>query len=469
VYPSGVRAAFPRHELLDRMRVEGYLGMPLQASTGEVLGVLVVMDDAPLEQVARAQSLLKIFAARAGAELEREQAAAALHEREMQLRQAQKMDAIGQLAGGIAHDFNNLLQAMLGYLDLALPELQPGSEAQEAVGQATVAARRATDLTRQLLAYSGKGRFVVRPLDLSAIVRENANLLRAAVPHTCAIELGLPDGLPAIEADAGQVQQVVMNLITNAADAIGPRPGTITVTTGKREGGPGALVGSRIAGVEPADEYVAVEVADSGGGMEAATIERMFDPFFSTKGVGRGLGMSALLGIVRGHRGAIFVDSAPGRGTTVRVLFPVGRAGASPSPSELPGAAPAGGWPEPAPGTVLVVDDEDLVRRACVSMVRALKRPALGAAGGAEAVELLRARRGEIRFAVVDLSMPEMDGLATLDALLAVDPTLKVILSSGFDERALLCRAGASRVAGFIQKPYSLATLRAVLAKASAE
>jgi signal transduction histidine kinase/CheY-like chemotaxis protein len=390
-------------------------------------------------------------------------------ELERRLLHAQKLESLGVLAGGIAHDFNNLLQAMIGYLDLALPELPPGSEALEAVAQAVAAARRAAGLTRQLLAYSGKGHFLVSPLDLSAMVRENANLLRASVPHTCAIELRLADGLPAIEADAGQVQQVVMNLITNAAEAIGPRPGTITVTTARREGGRGALEGSRIAGVEPADEYVAVEVADTGCGMEATTIERMFDPFFSTKGVGRGLGMSALLGIVRGHRGALFIDSAPGLGTTVRVLFRAQRAGASPSASEVPRAAPAGGRPEPAPGTVLVVDDEDLVRRACVSMLRSLKRPALGAAGGSEAVELLRARRGEIRVAVVDLSMPGMDGMATLDALLAVDPTLKVILSSGFDEGALLGREGASRVAGFIQKPYSLSELRAVLAKASVE
>ena len=389
-------------------------------------------------------------------------------ELERRLLHAQKLESLGILAGGIAHDFNNLLQAMLGNLDLALPALPPGSEAAEAVGQAAVAAKRASDLTRQLLAFSGKGHFVVRPLDLSAMVGENAHLLRAAVPHTCAIELGLEDGLPPIEADAGQMQQVVMNLITNAADAIGPRPGTITVRTGRRRGGPGALEGSRITGVEPAGEYVAFEVSDTGCGMEPETIERMFDPFFSTKGVGRGLGMSALLGIVRGHEGAIFVDSTPGRGTTVRVQFPA--AHRSSSQAGLEGgaavAAPALDPAEQPPGGVLVVDDEELVRRTCVSMVRSLKRQALAAAGGPEAVELLRARRGEIRYAIVDLSMPGMDGLATLDALLAVDPALKVVLSSGFDEQALLDREVSARIAGFVQKPYSLADLRAALAKA---
>jgi signal transduction histidine kinase/CheY-like chemotaxis protein len=388
-------------------------------------------------------------------------------ELERRFLHAQKLESLGVLAGGIAHDFNNLLQAMMGNLDLALEGAQSGAEEREAIGQAAVAARRAADLTRQLLAYTGKGRFVIRPLDLSAMVRENANLLRASVPHTCAIELRLADGLPAIEADAGQVQQVVMNLITNAADAIGPRPGTITVSTRRAAGGPSALEGSRLAGVEPADAYVAVEVSDTGCGMDPATSERMFDPFFSTKGVGRGLGMSALLGIVRGHRGGIFVESLPGSGTTVRVLFPEPRARGTTSPPAAD-AGPAAAV-EPAPGAVLVVDDEDLVRRACLAMVRALKRPGFGAASGAEAIELVRARRGEIRFAVVDLSMPGMDGMATLDALLAVDPTIRIIVSSGFDERSLAGRDGAARVAGFIQKPFTLATLRAALATASAE
>jgi len=386
-------------------------------------------------------------------------------ELERRLLHAQKLESLGVLSGGIAHDFNNLLQAMLGNLDLALPGLERGSPAREAVEQAAGAARRATDLTRQLLAYSGKGRFLVRPIDLSALVRENAGLLRASVPHTCDIVLRLAEGLPAVEGDVGQAQQVVMNLITNAADAIGARPGTVTISTSRRPGGPRALEGSRIAGVEPADGYVALEVADDGCGMDAATLERLFDPFFSTKGVGRGLGMSALLGIVRGHGGAVFVESQPGRGTTVRVLFREARA---PSPG-VPAAeaAPPGERAEPAPGAVLVVDDEDLVRRAAVAMVRALQRTALAASSGREAVELLRAHRGEVRFVLLDLSMPGMDGMETLDALLAVDGGLRVILSSGFDEQALLGRRGESGMAGFIQKPYTLGQLREALVKAS--
>jgi signal transduction histidine kinase/CheY-like chemotaxis protein len=390
-------------------------------------------------------------------------------ELERRLLHAQKLESLGVLAGGIAHDFNNLLQAMLGNLDLALAGLDPGTDAQAAVDLAAVAARRATDLTRQLLAYSGKGRFVVRAIDLTAMVRESVHLLRASVPHTCAIDLRLAERLPAVEADVGQVQQVLMNLITNAADAIGAGPGTITVTTGRRQGGPSALVGSRSGAVEPAGEYVAVEVADTGCGMEQATLDRMFDPFFSTKGVGRGLGMSALLGIVRGHGGAILVDSAPGRGTTVSVLFPARPAGAPAAATEVPGAAPVAAEPGPSSGAVLVVDDEDLVRLACVAMVRSTRRPVVGVASGQEAVEQVRSSPGRFRVAIVDLSMPGMDGMATLEALLAEDPSLRVILSSGFDEQALLGRAGAGREAGFIQKPYSLGALRAALAKVAAD
>ena len=390
-------------------------------------------------------------------------------ELERRLLHAQKLESLGVLAGGIAHDFNNLLQAMLGHVDLALHDLPAGSPAREAVEGAAIAARRAADLTRQLLAYSGRGKFVVDRLDLSALVRENAELFRAAVPRTSEIVLRLAEGLPAVEADVGQVQQVVMNLITNAADAIGQGPGVITVSTAFVPGGPGVLAGSRVAADEPAEAYVAVGVADSGHGMDAATVDRMFDPFFSTRGVGRGLGLSALLGIVRGHRGAVFVESAPGRGTTVRVLFPVGTA---PTLSAAPAPAPPAPAPGPAPappaGAVLVVDDEALVLKACVSMVRALGRPVLAARGGAEALELLRAHRGEIRTVLLDLSMPGMDGLATADALLAIDPALEIVLASGFDEQALLGREGAARVAGFIQKPYSIAELRAALARTSA-
>jgi len=226
------------------------------------------------------------------------------------------------------------------------------------------------------------------------------------------------------------------------------------------------VAGSLEAVPAPSEAYVALEVADTGCGMAPETLARLFDPFFTTKGVGRGLGMSALLGIVRGHHGALFVDSAPGSGTTVRVLFPVQPAGDDrPAPAVTPPPARTAPVPAGSPRAVLVVDDEDVVRRACQRMLRALGRPVLAAAGGQEAVEVLRAHRGEIGAAIVDLSMPGMDGLATLEALLALEPGLPVLLSSGFDEQALLGRGAEGRAAGFLQKPYSLDDLRAAVAR----
>jgi CheY-like chemotaxis protein len=208
---------------------------------------------------------------------------------------------------------------------------------------------------------------------------------------------------------------------------------------------------------------VAVEVTDTGCGMEARTLERMFDPFFSTKGHGRGLGMSALLGIVRGHRGTVLVESAPGKGTTVRVLVPAAHAAAASPDADAAPSGPGGAAPTTAAGTVLVVDDEELVRRSCQALVRALGLPVLTAAGGREALELVRARPGVVRTVLLDLTMPEMDGLATLEALHALDPTLRVVLASGFDAEEMLRRAGSASVAGFLQKPFTAAELGAVL------
>jgi signal transduction histidine kinase len=395
---------------------------------------------------------------------ERRRSEAERMELERRLLHAQKLESLGVLAGGIAHDFNNLLQAILGNLDLALEGLPGDAPARESVESSKVAAHRATDLTRQLLAYSGKGRFIVKALDLSALVRENAHFLRASVPRTVALELQLEPGLPPIEADAGQIQQVVMNLITNAADAIGAAPGTIALATSVRPFDEAQLRRSRTPDVPRAGRFVALEVRDTGCGMEASTLERLFDPFFSTKGAGRGLGMSALLGIVRGHGGALIVESAPGAGTTVHALFPAmegARAGEEIAPAEEEkGVRP------PLTGAVLVVDDEEVVRGVCRAMVRSLGFEVLTAADGREAVELFRANVGRVGAVLLDVSMPRMDGMATLDELRRIDPAVRVVLSSGFDEQESTRRLSGGGLVGFIQKPYSLAALREALRQA---
>jgi PAS domain S-box-containing protein len=386
---------------------------------------------------------------------------------ERRLLHAQKLESLGILAGGIAHDFNNLLMAVLGNLDLALRKVSPVSPARANLEQSAQAARRATDLTRQMLAYSGKGRFIVKAMDLSELVDENTHLFRASVARTATLDVRLDRSLPPIEADAGQVQQVIMNLITNASEAIGDMSGTITVATGVQECDAQCLKRSRIEDVPSAGRFVYLEVSDTGCGMNDQTQQRLFDPFFTTKAPGRGLGMSAILGIVRGHGGAIFVESAAGKGTTIRILFPA-VAGTRAEHDVATGARAREAAAPAMSGTVLVVDDEEIVRMVCKEMVESLGLQVLTAVDGRDAVDLFTKHADSISHVILDLSMPNMDGMAAFTELVRIKPGIKVILSSGFDEKDSLQRLPGPGPAGFIQKPYSLKNLRDALEKAGA-
>jgi len=246
-------------------------------------------------------------------------------ELERRLLEAQKLESLGVLAGGVAHDFNNLLMAMLGNLELAARDLSPVSPARPRLEAATAAARRAAEVTRQMLAYSGRGGFKLAGLDLNELVGENVHLLRDLLSAGATLELRLAPGVAPIEADSGQVRQVIVNLVTNAAEALGDRPGVITLTTGSVRCDAACLAASRLDPKPPPGLFTWLEVADTGCGMDEETRKRIFEPFFSTKFTGRGLGLAAVIGIVRGHGGAILLDSAPGQGTTVRVLLPASR------------------------------------------------------------------------------------------------------------------------------------------------
>ena len=259
---------------------------------------------------------------------------------ERQLLHAQKLESLGVLAGGVAHDFNNLLMAMLGNMDLALARLPADAPAVANLNQAMAAARMAAGLTNRMLAYSGRGAFVVETMDLNDVIGENAAMLRAAIAKTATLGVQLRRELPPVIADAAQVQQVVMNLITNASEALGDRAGSVTLSTGVQDCDERYLRRSSLEEKPAPGRFVWLEVADTGCGMSGETVLRLFDPFFTTKFAGRGLGMSAVLGIVRGHRGAIVVDTSPGVGTTIRVLFPAGDAGREPSPGGAAVAAP---------------------------------------------------------------------------------------------------------------------------------
>jgi PAS domain S-box-containing protein len=364
------------------------------------------------------------------------------------LRRAAKEESLSVLAGGVAHDFNNLLAAILGHVALALRELPEPSPARLHLDKAASAVERAADLTRQMLAYSGHGHFVVRASDLNALVRENLPLLEVTVPKSVRLLASLAPELPAVDADVGQLQQVLMNLVINAAEALGERGGTVRVTTGVRQVTAGDTALWRSSGQPLAPgRYVELEVADDGPGMDGATADRIFEPFFSTKFTGRGLGLAVVLGVVRGHRGALSVESAPGQGSVFRLLF---------APSAAPAAAETAAPPAPARrgALVLLIDDEDVVREMVGEVLAQEGFEVLSAADGASGVALFRENRERVAVVLLDLSMPGMSGEETYARLREEDPGVRVILSSGFDRHEATSRFAAAGPSGFIQKPY---------------
>lgn len=358
---------------------------------------------------------------------------------------AQKMESIGLLAGGVAHDFNNLLMGILGNASLAMDMLGSPRKAHGALEDIVRASERAAGLTRQLLAYAGKGHFVVGPVDLSGLIRELAPLIQASIPRKVGLILNLTAGLPGIEADKTQLEQVAMNLIINAAEAI-EGEGTVTVTAAIRR----VDAGERrhyLAEQELDGCYVALEVRDTGAGMDEETRRRIFDPFFSTKFLGRGLGLSATWGIVRRHNGAIRVSSAPGQGSTFEVLFP---AGAEVLIPEEPKPAAA----SPSKGTILVVDDEAMIRTLLVTTLERRGYEVLLAENGAEALTIFSRNADRISLVVLDLVMPVMAGDELLPHLFIFKPDVRVIVSSGQDAMECMRRLSEPRVAGYLQKPY---------------
>jgi two-component system, cell cycle sensor histidine kinase and response regulator CckA len=382
----------------------------------------------------------------------------AQEEREMlerKLLETQKLESLGVLAGGIAHDFNNILTGILGSASLARVHLPPHARAEEQIAQIEVSARRAADLCRQMLAYAGKGQFLVQLLDLSELVRETMQLLDLSISRKASVRYDLAPGLPVASLDATQVRQVLMNLVLNASEALGDQPGAITLATGAQIVDAEYRQSAGIEGDLPDGDYVFLEVSDNGSGMSREMIERIFDPFFTTKFTGRGLGLSAVLGIVRGHKGAIKVYSEVGKGTTFKLLFPSVQGEPAAKRAEAGGDADWRGR-----GTVLVIDDETTVRGVTERILHVLGFESLSARDGAQGVEMVRQRGESLVAVLLDLTMPNMDGETAFREIAALRPGLPVVLMSGYNEGDAVAHFAGKGLAGFLQKPITVEDLR---------
>lgn len=382
-----------------------------------------------------------------------------------QLMQAQKLESLGVLVGGVAHDFNNLLAGVLGNAGVAIRGLAPDDPARRNLEQIQAAAARAADLTRNMLAYAGEGQITPRPADLRALVRETLTLVSGSIARSATVRVKTDEPLLLVECDAAQVSQVVMNLVLNASDALGSKSGTIQIRTGVGVPGEEDLRRAFPAGWAGGGEMVFLEVSDTGCGMAQELVPRIFDPFFTTKFAGRGLGLAAVLGIVRGHGGAISVTSEPEAGSTFRVWFPA-IAGTLGQTVEMPGPMPTAATAAQGQtlGTVLVVDDERMVLDMVAAVLESAGFAVIKASGGAEALRLLSTAGTEgtgrsIDGVLLDLTMPEMDGEQVLKAMRVASPKTPVVLMSGYGERQVLERLAGVEVKSFLAKPFRVEDL----------
>jgi PAS domain S-box-containing protein len=373
-----------------------------------------------------------------------------------QLLHAQKLESLGVLAGGIAHDFNNILTSIVGNADLALMRVSKESPAIDNLHKIEQAASRAADLAKQMLAYSGKGKFVVENLDLNRLLKEMLHLLEVSISKRVELILNISPDLPAVEADATQIQQVIMNLVINASEAIGDMNGTITINTGYMDCNKKYLHNFWPDNSVREGQFVYLEITDSGCGMDKDTLDKIFDPFFTTKFTGRGLGMSAVHGIIRGHKGAINVYSEPNKGTSFKVLLP-----ASGKLLEVKdNNVHQDNWH--GEGLVLLVDDEETVRDIGKEMLQELGFSVITANDGKEALEVFK-DTADITFVILDLTMPKIDGEQCFRELKQIKPVVKVVISSGFSEYEVIQKFAGEGLAGFIQKPYKMSALKEVI------
>jgi len=416
--------------------------LPMRDARGEIDGLLVISRD--ITQIRRTEAEQR--------ELER------------RLQETQKLESLGIIAGGIAHDFNNLLTIILGNANIARLELPADSNMRECLGRIEVTSLRAADLCKQMLAYSGKGLFLIRRLSVNKLVEELRELLQLSVSKRATLKLELAPSVPCVLADSTQLQQILMNLVTNASEAIGDKDGTISVRSGVTQlDAKMARAFSRGTDISPG-EYVFVEVTDDGCGMTPEIQSKIFDPFFSTKFTGRGLGLAAVLGIVRSHRGAIVVRSEPGRGSSFKLFLP--SVDGAPEGQEDPSPV------EPNPswrghGTILLAEDEPGVRVTTADLLRSSGFSVEVAENGRTAIDKFRISPDRYRAVLLDFAMPEADGEEAFLEIRQIRPQAVIFIMSGYGPQQVLSRFKDKALNGFVQKPFQskdlIAALRSVL------
>ncbi|MFA7348781.1 MAG: response regulator [Desulfurivibrionaceae bacterium] len=455
-YPRDIRRLFPEDKELGVMGAESSVGISLRDAQQKALGVLNIFSSREMLPAARLPEIMEIVAVKAVAEIERLREEEEKSTLEAQLRQAQKMEAIGTLAGGVAHDFNNILAAILGYTELAKQQMSPGSDPDRCLAEVLKATYRAKELVQQILAFSRKGDQEIKPMRIQCVVKEALKLLRASLPATIDIQQRINPDCQAILADPTRIHQIVLNLCTNASHAMEAKGGTLSVLLEDTALGPEE---AQAQGLEAGD-YVLLVVSDTGHGMDKEVMDHIFEPYFTTKeqGKGAGMGLAIVHGLVTASRGKISVASTLGQGTTFRIFFPQ-------VPDKAGGEAPRKicALPEKGSERIWVIDDE----QAIVAMEKlALERLGYQVRLFSDSEEALAAFRGDPQgcdLVVTDQTMPHLSGLELAKAFLAIRPDLPIILSTGYSSQASEEDAAQAGIRRFIMKPVNIAQLAAAI------
>jgi len=455
-FPANVCQFFPRDQVLQDLRAESYVGVTLWSHTHEPIGLIAVISRRPLANRLLAENIMNLVGVRAAGEMERMDALEVQKNLERQILDTQKLESLGVLAGGIAHDFNNIMAVIIG--NCSLVKLRPEFAADN-IQQIEKAAERAAELCRQMLTYAGKSDSVKALINIEPLVSETVKMLKTTLPQNALIKFDSSANLPNISGDASQIRQIVMNLIINAAESIGEEQGEVCVSLAETAIKTGLSDKDLLGKAIPAGKYLCLEVTDNGCGMDDEIKRRIFEPFYSTKFAGRGLGMSAVLGIVSAHKGALQLSSQEGQGTTFKVFLPVltGDSHVDKSPQQVASV------PWQGSGTILLAEDEVQVRTIAKIMLEELGFIVIEACNGAEAIERHQENASDITLVLTDIGMPLMDGYELFRELKKLNPDLPIIISSGFGDADVISHIARENLAGIVSKPYNFAQLREIL------